>query len=157
MRGYRFRSLTLVVLAVTSACVLARTGSPAPQPLPSPEGSWSLELDQSGGFAGVHLSLQVTSAGQLTATDLRSGRTATQSLSPDTMAELRRLMAQAAISDVPGKPSSCADCFVYNLTLKSNSGTVQMQADDSTLGNSPAQPLISYLRSLGDSTLGSQP
>lgn len=157
MRRFPFLRLTLLVLAVTSACALARTAAPAPQAIPSPEGNWTLELVQSGGFAGVHLSVEVTSGGQLTATNVRSGRTSTQNLPPNTMAELRRLIPQAEISDVAGKPSSCADCFVYELTLKSDSETIQMQADDTTLGNSPAQPLISLLRSLRDSALASQP
>jgi hypothetical protein len=157
MRGNPFVGLMLLVFTLISGCGLARPTSSAPQTLPSPEGTWTLELTQSGGFAGVHLGVEVTSAGQLTATDERSRRTATQTLSADTMDELRRLIAQAAISSAAGKPSSCADCFIYDLVLKSGSGTAQMQADDVTLPTSSTQALITYLRSLRDSALASQP
>jgi hypothetical protein len=147
----------LPMVALLSACGLARPGSATPQSLPSPAGNWTVELTQSGGFAGVQLNLEVTSAGQLTATDERSGRTVTQTLSAETMVELRRLIAQAGVSGAGGNPSACADCFVYDLMLKSDSGTIQMRADDVTLGDSKAQALISYLRTLRDSALASQP
>lgn len=157
MRKDPFVLVLLLVVALASACGFARPGSPSPQSLPSPAGDWTIDLTQSGGIAGVHLKLEVTRTGQLTATDERSGRTATQTLSAETMAELRRLIAQAAISDGGGKPSACADCFIYDLTLTSDARTIQMQADDVTLGGSQAQGLITYLRTLRDSALAPQP
>ncbi len=157
MRANWLVRVLVLSLVFASACAAARPNSPPPEPLPSPQSTWTLQLTQSGGFAGVRFWVEVTSAGQLTAKDQRSGRTAIETLPPDSLAQLRQLVEQVAISKSVKPSTSCADCFVYDLVLTSESGTRQMEADDITLGSSGAQALIVYLRSLRDSALASQP
>lgn len=157
MRVIRLVAIVLFGMAFGSACGVVFPSYPGPQPLPSPEGDWTLTLRQTGGFMGVQLQVEITSAGQLTATDERSGRTATQTLPAQSMSRLRQLMAEARIPAGGGTPSACADCFIYDLTIKSGSGTMSMRADDVTLGGSGAADLITYLTDLRDSALRSQP
>ncbi len=144
-------------LILAPGCAGARANSSLPQGLPSPQSAWTLQLTQSGGFAGVDLWVEVTSAGQLTAKDGRSGRTAIETISPDSLNQLRQLVQQSAISESVKPSPSCADCFVYNLALTTDAGTREMKADDVSLGNSGAQALIEYLRSLRDSALAPKP
>ncbi len=141
----------------TTGCSAARPNSPAPEALPSPPSTWTIELTQTGGFAGVQLWVEVTSEGQLTARDQRSGRTAIEMLPTDSLAQLRQLVQEAAISESIKPSTSCADCFLYSLALTSDSGTQRMEADDVTLGSSGAQALIAYLRSLRDAALAPKP
>lgn len=157
MRVIRLVAIVLLGMTFGSACGAVFPFTPVSQSLPSPEGEWTLTLRQTGGFVGVQLQVQVTSAGQLTATDERSGRTATQSLPAQTLGQLRQLMAAVRIPAGGGTPSACADCFIYDLTIKNGSGTMSMHADDLTLAGSGAADLITYLTGLRDSALLSQP
>ncbi len=157
MRGNWLTPVLVLALALVSACGAARGAPSSPESLPSPEGSWTVQLTQTGGFAGVRLWVEVTSAGKLTATDQRTGRTITQTLPNDALARLRRLVAQADISGSIKPSTSCADCFLYELVFTSDSGTKRLQADDVTVGESGAQDLIALLRSLRDKALTSGP
>ncbi len=157
MRVIRLVALVFLGMTFGSACGVILPFTSAPQSFPSPEADWSIILSQTGGFIGVQLQVEVTSAGQLTATDERSGRTATQTLPAQTMGRLRQLMAEARIPTAGVTPSACADCFIYDLTIKNSSGTMSLRADDVTLAGSGAADLISYLIGLRDSALRSQP
>lgn len=114
-----------------------------------------MKLTQSGGFAGVHYEVQVTSAGDLIAEDERMGRTARLNLTPGQLSELDSLRQALTPSTTGRLPSACADCFIYELEIRSKSGLIQIQADDTTLGASGAQALIDYLRQLRDRALSS--
>ncbi len=157
MRPIRIPRTLLVGAVLLSACGPAGGAPAAKTPVPLPAGSWTLTLKQTGGIAGVQLTAQITSAGQLTATNERSGREVTQSLSPETMAEVRGLLGSVDLAKTPQPSSACADCFVYVLEFASSSKTGRIEADDATLGNSGAQDLILLLRSLRDSALTPQP
>ena len=78
-----FRSVLVLVFASLAACGPLLRAEPSPKPLPSPASFWTINLKQSGGFAGVSLSLEVSSDGRLVATDERSGRKVEQVLPPD--------------------------------------------------------------------------
>jgi hypothetical protein len=156
--------LTLMVLA--SACGPARlepfTPEPlpspaAPQPLPSPADSWIMTLTQSGGLAGVSLNVTVSSDGQLTAVDQRSGRTVTQSLPSETVVKLADMYSAIALITPTVGHSNCADCFTYTLRVSSGSRVVDVKADDTTLDASGAADLVRLLRQLRDEALKSQP
>lgn len=156
----RKKCLVLNLFAVAilaSACRPSAPISPMPQATPSTDGSWTLSLEQSGGIAGVQLSVQVTSARELTATDGRSGRVVKQSLPPQTLDELRRLIGGANLAQVTQSPSVCADCFIYVLKYTSQTQTYRVQADDVTLPDSGAQALIAYLLALRDAALAPKP
>ena len=145
--------LALLISMTLSACRSVAPIPPSPQPLPSPSAQWRAKLTQSGGIAGVLLSVEVASDGQLTAENQRTGYTVTQTMSPQTTAELGRLIGGIAPSggDKPGSP--CADCFVYDLELHRDSGDTQIHADDTSIDDSGAADLIRRLSQLRDDAL----
>jgi hypothetical protein len=114
-----------------------------------------MRLTQTGGFAGVHLVIHVTSAGGIKAEDQRTGRTATLRLSPEELSELDSLRRALTSQQTERLPSACADCFIYDLEIGSNTGIIRVQADDTTLAASGAQALIEHLRELRDRALSS--
>ena len=139
--------LAIFISMLLYACGVVKPVPSSPQPLPSPSGKWQVKLTQSGGFAGVLLSVEVASDGQ------RTGSTVTQTLSPQTMAELGRLIRGIAHSGGDKPSSACADCFVYDLELHQDSGDIQIHADDMSLDNFGAADLIARLRQLRDASL----
>ena len=147
------------VTMLAGLCALALAAcAPAsafPAPMPTPGGDWHIRLLQTGGFAGVHLSIEASSAGQMTAPDERSNRTVTRPLSAATVQELSRLVAQVSVPSTQSLPSVCADCFIYQLEIASASGVIRVEADDVTLSQSRAQPLVQFLGELRDQALQS--
>ncbi len=161
----RLFGIFLLLAFVLAACGPAVIVPPDALPLPSPSGpvaspadSWHASLDQSGGFAGVQLHVEVSSDGRLTAEDQRSGKKLTKDLDPGTLARLSPLIASVVASS-PQAPqrSNCADCFLYDLQVTSGDHSVHVQADDTTLASSGAQELISLLQQLRDGALKNQP
>jgi hypothetical protein len=116
-----------------------------------------MKLDQSGGIAGVSLSLEISSDGRLTATDARSGRTVVQDVPQDNMRRLTQLYSAVLTATPKSLPSACADCFIYDLQVRSAGGIVQIHADDTTLADSGAAELIAFLRQLRDDALRPSP
>ncbi len=151
MLRMKFSLSLLAIFIFVSSCTQAK---PFPQPLPSPSGKWVVKLNQSGGIAGVLLSVEISSNGQLKAEDQRSSRIVTQTLPAPTMARLNQLVSATAVSSRSLPQSSCADCFIYNLEIQSDAGDLHIQADDTTVKNSGAADLISYANKLRDDALG---
>jgi hypothetical protein len=144
---------TLALITFLTACGRVLPATTAPQPLPSPGEAWTIKLTQSGGFAGVHLTVEVSSNGQLKAEDQRSGRTVLQNLSPASMTELNRLFSKALAATAAPPRSGCADCFIYDLEVTSAGNTSAIRVDDTTLEASGAAELITFLRQLRDRAL----
>ena len=154
--------LTLFLAACGPATITPPDAVPLPSPsgpqsLPSPAQPWDLSLTQSGGFAGVQLKVDVSSAGRLSAEDQRSGKKVSRQLDAATLEKLAGLAAAVAASTPQSPHSSCADCFLYDLQVTSGARTVHVQADDTTLAASGAQELVSLLNQLRDGALKSQP
>ncbi len=166
MFNRRLICAVLTLSALAAACGPARLEPPVPQPLPSPAdpqplpsptGSWTMTLTQSGGFAGVSLKVTVSSDGQLTAEDVRSGRTISKQLPPETMTKLAELYQASAPVTSQHVNSNCADCFLYDLQISSGGHIVTVKADDTTLNASGAADLVRLLRQLRDEALKTQP
>jgi hypothetical protein len=147
----------LVVLMLLSLFGLSGCGTERtfPPPAPTPDRDWTMRLTQTGGFAGVHLVIHVTSAGEMRVQDQRTGRAATLRLPPGELSELDSLRQALTAPQTPRLPSACADCFIYDLEIESNTGLIRLQADDTTLAASGAQALIEHLRELRDRALSS--
>ena len=105
----------------------------------------------------MSLSLEVSSDGRLRAQDERSGRKAEKNVPPETLARIAQLYSGVAAPTPGGSPSSCADCFIYDIQLTSGAQVSQVHADDTTLDSSGAADLIAYLIQLRDSTLKAAP
>jgi hypothetical protein len=145
--------VVLLISMAISACSAIAPNPSSPPPLPSPSKNWRIKLTQSGGFAGVLLSVEVSSDGRLTAENQRTGQTVTQTVSSQTTAELGRLIGGIAPSggDKPG--SACADCFIYDLELHRDSGDMQIHVDDTSIDDFGAADLIRRLSQLRDDAL----
>ena len=101
MYARKLALLMLLGLFGLSACGAERT---FPPPEPTPDHDWTMKLTQTGGFAGVHFVIQVTSAGEMKAEDERTGRSATLNLPPGELSELDSLR-QALTSQPIGAPA----------------------------------------------------
>ena len=148
--------LTLIlvtILILVSSCSQVKS---SPQPLPSPSTKWTVKLDQSGGIAGVHLTAQISSDGQLIAEDQRSHRSVTQTLSSQTLTRLNQLITNTWSAKSPTQ-SGCADCFIYDLEIQSEESDVQIHVDDVTMKDSGAAELIAFVNKLRDDALRPNP
>jgi hypothetical protein len=67
-----------------------------------------VSFSQSGGIAGRHVTLRVTTRGTAVVGGHKPFR-----LHASTLHHLRRLLADARFDRVDPKPSQCADCLVY--------------------------------------------
>jgi hypothetical protein len=80
--------------------------------LPSTAGATTLvSFSQSGGIAGRHVSLRVTTGGLASVTANKRPRAFR--LHASTLHNLRRLLADAPFDRVHPGATSCADCLVY--------------------------------------------
>ena len=71
------------------------------------------------------------------------------------MQEISRLLAQTSLPSADRLPSGCADCFIYDVEITSTTGIIRIHADDTSLTDSGAQPLIQFLGELRDRALRS--
>ena len=152
--------LTLCLLMVIIIC--ASCGEPKSietnlQPLPSASGKWNVKLTQTGGIAGVFVTVEVSSDGQLVAENQRSQQRVTKTLSSQTIAELRGLIFNSILSTSHVQQTVCADCFIYDLEIQSEGNNVKIQVDDVTINNSSARELITALLRVRDDALRPSP
>jgi hypothetical protein len=147
----------LITLIFLSSCGTAGSIKPIQQPLASPSNNWNVTLTQSGGIAGVQLTVDISSDGQLKAEDQRSQRSASKILPSQTIALLRGLVFNAIASYGSVPLSACADCFIYNLEIQSDDKDIKIQVDDSTINVSTAQGLITTLIKIRDEALNPNP
>jgi hypothetical protein len=151
MVNHRPLSCILLVFVLLSAC--GRT-KPLPQPLPTPSGDWTVKFTQSGGIAGILLTLEISSDGHLKAQDQRTNKGADRTLPQPTITELAGLIAKAKFSPDAAPYPGCADCFIYGLEVQSDGHLSKIRVDDITIRNSGAEELITFLRELRNSALG---
>jgi hypothetical protein len=150
----KFQLSFLTILIFFTSCGQLK---PIPQPLPSPSGNWTVKLNQSGGIAGVLLTVDISSNGQLNAEDQRSLRSVTQTLPAQTITKLNQMVSGISMSPRSFPPSGCADCFIYNLEIQSEAANVHLSVDDVTMKDSSAVDLIAYVITLRDDALHSKP
>lgn len=149
--------LAILISAPLSACGTRAPALPNPSPVAPPLGPWIVKLTQSGGFIAVSHSMRVSSDGQFTAQDARSGRSASGILPPASLSELERLLGRLPVGGGPSSPGTCSDCFVYDLELQSAGATTRIHTDDAALAESGAADVINLLRQLYDDALPSSP
>jgi hypothetical protein len=147
----------LVILIFLASCSPAKPIKPTLQPLASPTDQWSIKLTQSGGFSGVLLTVDVSSDGQLIAENQRTHKSVTSNLPPQTISDMKRLILNLQGSTGRGQPSGCADCFIYDLEVRSDGNNIEIHVDDVTIKDSGAQELISTLMRIRDGALQPNP
>jgi len=142
--------LPIGMLALVFLAACAPLFGPQPTPtaaiakLPALEGNWQLELSQSGGIMGMSRWLVVSSDGRVTAEDDRTQASATDTLTPEAMALLKRLAAEATYPTIL-PASACADCFYFRLEISGVSHPMDVQLDEITLLDSGLYPLVGLL------------
>ncbi len=147
----------LITLIFLSSCGPAESIRPIPQPLASPSDKWDVKLVQSGGIAGVLLTVEVSSDGQLKAENQRLQQSITKILPPQTTAELKGLIFNTTLSTSRVLQSGCADCFIYDLEIHSEGNDVKIHVDDVMINDSGAQGLITTLLKIRDEALNPNP
>jgi hypothetical protein len=157
MTRYRYLLAVFLVFTILTACSLGGPHALGPSPIPSPPETWTAKLTQSGGFAGVLRTIQVSSDGQFTARDDRSARSIAGALPPESLGKLDRLLAGIKAPTASAGPSGCADCFIYDLELTAPDRTVHIHVDDVSIEASGAQEVIAFLSQIRDSALLSAP
>jgi len=147
----------LIALIFLSSCGTAGSIKPIPQPLASSSDNWNVKLVQSGGIAGVLLTVDVSSDGRFKAEDQRSQRSVTKVLPSQTTAELKGLIFNTVVSTSRVLQSACADCFIYDLEIQSDGNDFKFHVDDLTINDSDAQGLITTLLKIRDEALNPKP
>jgi hypothetical protein len=109
---------------------------------------WSVNLTVTGGFAGIHKVMELSSDGSYQVTDMRTGENKKSSLSESELNKISTLIDQIQGGQDP-YPSVCADCFIYELTVQKGKETYRLTLDDINLSDSEAAPLIEELMALG--------
>ncbi|MCW9088341.1 MAG: hypothetical protein OQK54_02285 [Gammaproteobacteria bacterium] len=139
----------LIPLLLLSACL-----SPGTSTQGDPISVWSLQLELSGGIAGIHRSLQLDHSGQLMAIDHRNGREVTRTLDNAQMARVEALLQALPYSPVqssddkrPLPGERCADCIVSRLQLTMD-GVQHQNIHQTPSATSPYEALRKHLAGL---------
>jgi len=118
--------------------------------------NWTIDFQQTGGFAGRSLSLRLSSSGQLTVTDEDLGVQVTMEISSEELAQIEQSLVEACPIKTEGPFMIYPDCFLYTLTVSINGGQIQVKASDATLNNTELRTLIGRLSSLLNRELSDQ-
>ncbi len=122
--------------------------------LPVMKGDWMVSMNHSGGIMGLSRSIEVSSEGKYTVIDERGGKKVTKELGSDELDKLQGIVGSSKyITMESPKPSGCADCFIYALSIQGSGEKFNVQLDDISLPDSGMEPLITYLRALIDNAL----
>jgi hypothetical protein len=107
-----------------------------------------LVYNRQGGFAYSNLTLTVRLNGAAVLTSGNAPAREFMLAGPD-MAALKALLAEPALARLPGgRPSACADCYVYTVTARTPAGIVLLKADDASLSNGQWGPYQNLLKQL---------
>lgn len=107
-------------------------------------GTWRVTLNQSGGIIGMSRSIDVAGDGSVNVTDLRSGKTWQSRLTTERLQELEKMVTAASYTQVRAT-AGCADCFIFYLTVTSDTGQFEVELNQIDLANSGLQPVIDFL------------
>ena len=148
--------VTLIAVALEACNVSAADRTPSPTPeaagtalgpsgCPNPN-LWRLHLLQSGGFAGVSRTLELSSDGALIASDRNRTVELSGALEAAEIKSISDLLAAACPFRGEPRPEICFDCFEYSLQAEVDGVRFEFQANDMGLDDSPSGALIAALR-----------
>ncbi len=112
--------------------------------LPALVGTWRITLNQSGGIMGMSRSIDVAVDGSISVTDVRSGKTWNSTLTAERLQGLEKIIAAASYTQVRAT-AGCADCFIFHLSVTSDTGQFEVELNQIDLANSGLQPVIDFL------------
>ncbi len=112
-------------------------------------------MQLSGGIAGLSRSIEITSDGAVIAKDERNGKTMKRQLTSDELTQFVSLIKSASLKSTSGGSTGCADCFIYNIKMTSDSRNFSVQYDDVSLPDSGMSSIVKYLADLMSRMLAS--
>jgi len=155
-----------LALLLLAACTSAPIGQPTPLATTAPasatapssratpqssscdvSGTWDVELNVTGGFAGVDRRLQVDDQGAYEAEDAQPASKEEGVLSADEMEQLLALLPSVCEPYEAARPPSCADCFNYFLEATLQGSAYEFILNDLSLAEAPVGPLVGWLSS----------
>ena len=142
----------ILISIILSACAGAPTTEP--NPLGTPAGGpasacsvpseWTIQLNRSGGIAGVNETMTLDSGGRLTVQSERTSRNIQKTISKDQVNTIAGLLSQACPFEMKPNDAGCADCFLYKFDIQMNGQSYVLLATDVTLTDD-LQPLVGTL------------
>jgi len=142
----------ILISMILSACAGASTTEP--NPLGTPTGGpasacsipseWTVQLNRSGGIAGVNETMTLDSGGRLTVQSERTSRNIQKTISKDQVNTIAGLLSQACPFEMKPNDAGCADCFLYKFDIQMNGQSYVLLATDVTLTDD-LQPLVGTL------------
>jgi hypothetical protein len=148
---------TLFHIAIFSALFLSACGGvttvppttsePVKGSLPTLAGSWTITMTHSGGIMGLSRSVEIDSTGIYIVKEDRTDQDFTGQLSEEELADLMYVVNSTSYEEKK-RPRGCADCFVYNLQIMSDTGRFSAQVDDTSIEESGLSALIMTLRGI---------
>lgn len=120
-------------------------------------GSWTIEYEVSGGFAGIRRQLILSGNGRIIASDLKSKRRVEKQAPPEQLVKIADASSKVDFSRLsatgPKLSSRCADCFQHALTVVNVDQRYKPYIDDATLKDPALAELIGLLSSLMNQAL----
>ena len=143
-----------ILLSACSGSTPIQQPLSSPKPLPTQQqasdltGTWTVEMQLSGGIAGLSRSIEITSDGAVIVKDERNGKTMKRQLTSDELTQFASLVKSASLKSTSGGSTGCADCFIYNIKMTSDSRNFSAQYDDVSLPDSGMSSIVKYLADL---------
>lgn len=160
---HKILALIILLSLLTAGCGSAQQPTPVPVPLGTPllaanppmlTDTWDVALTQTGGIMGMARVITVSSSGDYRVTDQRASVPFAGTLG---IAEMAKLSVQIKSADKApvnaNSQTTCADCFVYQLQINRDGKNDTFTFDDTTLPGSDLEPLIIFLRDLGNNAM----
>lgn len=141
-----FISLFLTACGAVTEMPL-NTAEPGNGSLPTLTGSWSITMTHSGGIMGLSRSVQIDSTGIYTVKDDRTEETFKGQLSEEELTALMYAVNSTSYA-TEKTPHGCADCFIYDLQILSDTGKFSAQVDDISIEESGLADLVMVLRGI---------
>ena len=117
-------------------------------------GPWQVELNVTGGFAGIERRVELDQTGRYEAKDEQSGQTVEGRAASDVMADVVGGLSSLCQAVNDSRPPVCADCFSYFLQAAIDGARYEVALSDANVTQSPAAPLIGVLVRLLQDALG---
>jgi hypothetical protein len=111
-------------------------------------GEWQVELNQSGGLAGVQSRLIIDSNGSYVAEDLRQRRRVDGAVTSEALQQVLDLLPAICEPRQMGRLPVCADCFTYALRLRVSEAEYAATLNDLSPADSPLGSLARLLSRL---------
>ncbi len=151
--------VSLIVVGCTQSLTPEPLKTPAPEKpitsnLPASDDEWMIKMAHSGGIMGLSRSIEISSDGKFTVIDKRANKTMNGELSAVELSKTNELLSSSQYIS-PSMPNGmvCADCFIYDLEIRTDGEKFAVQLNDISLADSGLEHLVDYLRDLIDTTL----